>query len=261
MPALSSRVPGDTRLVASARSDRPGGRRERSLVLACRSSGNVSNSRPSADPQKRLRDLGRPGPGPPVPGGSPAAQTHKRTGYAGTPAICRRFSKRLMGFEPTTFCMASRTRGAADRPEIPAKSPVSMPRAAAEDVRLSPRDHGGLRTESGLSGRGGSGPRRRATARPTLAVVVSVPDLTPGLHRAGFRMRQRSPAAQCRSHVMAKARSRIAPSVAHGKGEWRTRPGGGSLFVHSGSQCGPEPRARVPGGAAAPVLVGGRRHG
>jgi hypothetical protein len=40
----------------------------------------------------------------------------------------------------------------------------------------------------------------------------------------------------------------------------RTRRGL-SLVVHSGSHGGPEPCARVPGEAAAPVLVGGRAHG
>jgi hypothetical protein len=30
-----------------------------------------------------------------------------------------------MGFEPTTFCMASRTRGDADGPDVPANRPFS----------------------------------------------------------------------------------------------------------------------------------------
>jgi hypothetical protein len=56
-----------------------------------------------------------------------------------------------MGFEPTTFCMASRSWGDADGLDIPARWALSMPRAAADDARLSTGDHGGLRTESGLS--------------------------------------------------------------------------------------------------------------
>jgi hypothetical protein len=59
----------------------------------------------------------------------PRRVRNQRPGDANTPAGCahekglqmRVFSKRLMGFEPTTFCMASKARGAAEGPDIPAK--------------------------------------------------------------------------------------------------------------------------------------------
>jgi hypothetical protein len=65
---------------------------------------------------------------------------------------CGPFVKRLKGFEPSTFCMASRTRGDADGPDVPANPRIFLRRANRDDPRISPRDHGGLRTESGLSG-------------------------------------------------------------------------------------------------------------
>jgi hypothetical protein len=50
-----------------------------------------------------------PRPAPPVPNGCPATQTHQPTVRMKRTCSCRPFRERLMGFEPTTFCMASRT--------------------------------------------------------------------------------------------------------------------------------------------------------
>src|SRR5918992_4148733 len=51
----------------------------------------------------------------------PMMWLHQPTAQRKRPANCRPFAKRLMGFEPTTFCMASRTWGHADCLDIPAK--------------------------------------------------------------------------------------------------------------------------------------------
>jgi hypothetical protein len=46
------------------------------------------------------------------------------------------FRERLKGFEPSTFCMASRAWGYADSLYIPANQRVHCPRAAADDPAL-----------------------------------------------------------------------------------------------------------------------------
>jgi hypothetical protein len=61
----------------------------------------------------------------------PLTQTHNPTDDAEKACYCRPFLKRLMGFEPTTFCMASRAWGYADCIDIPANKGVQRPRAAA----------------------------------------------------------------------------------------------------------------------------------
>jgi hypothetical protein len=66
-----------------------------------------------------------------------------------------------MGFEPTTFCMASRTGRDADCADTPANETVSPSRVAAANPRFSPRNHVGLGTESGLS----DGPKRSTRSR------------------------------------------------------------------------------------------------
>ena len=58
--------------------------------------------------------------------GSGAKQTRKPTAHTKRTCKCRPFRKRLMGFEPTTFCMASRR-----------SSQLSYSRKGAE---YSPRD-------------------------------------------------------------------------------------------------------------------------
>jgi hypothetical protein len=64
-------------------------------------------------------------------------QTNKAT--AETKKTCKYgpFAKRLMGFEPTTFCMASRTRGDADWPDLPANERLSLAQWAADFPRFS----------------------------------------------------------------------------------------------------------------------------
>ena len=58
---------------------------------------------------------------------APMNWTHpKRPHFAGP------FLKRLKGFEPSTFCMASRARGNADWPDLPANKRLSMAQWAAD---------------------------------------------------------------------------------------------------------------------------------
>jgi hypothetical protein len=64
---------------------------------------------------------------------------------------CRPFAKRLKGFEPSTFCMASSTRASRPVPNNPANKPFSAPTAACCKARHSPGNHGGFRTETGPS--------------------------------------------------------------------------------------------------------------
>jgi hypothetical protein len=63
----------------------------------------------------------------------------------------RAFTKRLMGFEPTTFCMASSSLDSERALNVPANRPVSAARVGAADARFSPRNHGSFRTETGLA--------------------------------------------------------------------------------------------------------------
>jgi hypothetical protein len=57
------------------------------------------------------------------------------------------FLKRLMGFEPTTFCMASRTCSTGFPRFIPANRQFLGHWTLAAIARYSTRDHGGLCTE------------------------------------------------------------------------------------------------------------------
>jgi hypothetical protein len=72
------------------------------------------------------------------------------------------FSKRLMGFEPTTFCMASRAYVSRSAPTSPANAWVLGCRCRFVIPRLSPRVHWGLGTEWAPSrGRGCCSSTRR----------------------------------------------------------------------------------------------------
>jgi hypothetical protein len=61
------------------------------------------------------------------------------------------FSKGLKGFEPSTFCMASRSLDSVHALNVPANRAVSTARAGAADVRFLTRNHGSFRTETGLA--------------------------------------------------------------------------------------------------------------
>jgi hypothetical protein len=65
----------------------------------------------------------------------------KETAFAGL------FLKRLMGFEPTTFCMASRKCVSRSAPISPANAAVLVWRCRAPIPRLSPGVHASLGTE------------------------------------------------------------------------------------------------------------------
>jgi hypothetical protein len=126
-------VTGEARVAAArpawalggARPDRPPPFRQ--ALTHSRSRGvpatsRESNLRPFPCPQKvsgssrhkmpakaRLRSATRVGRPRPVHNQSPATQTHNPTDDAKKTCKCRPSRERLMGFEPTTFCMASRT--------------------------------------------------------------------------------------------------------------------------------------------------------
>jgi hypothetical protein len=61
------------------------------------------------------------------------------------------FQERLMGFEPTTFCMASRTHASRPAPNNAANKPFSASARARRSARHSPGNHGGFRTQTGPS--------------------------------------------------------------------------------------------------------------
>src|SRR5919106_1233764 len=65
----------------------------------------------------RCRGAPAAGPRRPVPIGCPATQAHQPTADTKKTCKCRPFAKRLKGFEPSTFCMAS----SSSTPEIVAK--------------------------------------------------------------------------------------------------------------------------------------------
>jgi hypothetical protein len=56
-----------------------------------------------------------------------------------------------MGFEPTTFCMASRSWDWVHALNIPAKGLVLPARGGAADASDFTRNHGSFRTETGLT--------------------------------------------------------------------------------------------------------------
>jgi hypothetical protein len=77
----------------------------------------------------------------------PTAQTHKPTAPTKKTCKCRPFRERLMGFEPTTFCMASRTGGSHLARDLPANERVLGWDDRFAIPRLSPGNHGDLGTE------------------------------------------------------------------------------------------------------------------
>src|SRR5918994_2160327 len=82
---------------------------------------------------------------------SGAPQTHYSTATTKKTCKCRPFPKRLKGFEPSTFCMASSTRTSRPAPNNAANKPFSAPTRARGNTRHSPGDHGGFRTQTGPS--------------------------------------------------------------------------------------------------------------
>jgi hypothetical protein len=61
------------------------------------------------------------------------------------------FLERLKGFEPSTFCMASRTCASRPAPNNAANKPFSAPARARRNTRDSPGNHGGYWTQTGPS--------------------------------------------------------------------------------------------------------------
>jgi hypothetical protein len=59
------------------------------------------------------------------------------------------FAKRLKGFEPSTFCMASSTCASRLAPNNAANKPFCAPARARRNNRDSPGNHGGYRTQTG----------------------------------------------------------------------------------------------------------------
>jgi hypothetical protein len=107
-----------------------------------------------------LRSGGQPG-RPRLSNHCPMTQTHYPTARVKKTCKCRSFRERLKGFEPSTFCMASRTWRDADCADIPANERFCRRGVAADNPRFLPRNHGGLGTESGLS----DGPNGSASPR------------------------------------------------------------------------------------------------
>jgi hypothetical protein len=81
-----------------------------------------------------------------------------------------------MGFEPTTFCMASRTCAAWPAREIPANRRFRLRAGQPPTPRLYPGDHGGFRTQTGpgsvATGPPGFSRVRREDACPTVHEVA-----------------------------------------------------------------------------------------
>jgi hypothetical protein len=110
-------------------------------------------------------------------------QTHNPAHDAKKTCRRRPSRERLKGFEPSTFCMASRTLASRSTLNDPAKKPFSAAPAARRKARHSPGNHGGFRTETGpslappspreshKSGRG----RTNKTAKMLLSVGVQAP--------------------------------------------------------------------------------------
>ena len=78
---------------------------------------------------------------------SPATQTHYPTAKTKKTCKCRSSRERLKGFEPSTFCMASRTCSTGFPRFIPANRQFLGHWALAAIARYSTRDHGSLCTE------------------------------------------------------------------------------------------------------------------
>ena len=80
-----------------------------------------------------------------------------------------------MGFEPTTFCMASSSSDSVRALNFPANGNASAARVGAGDARLSPENHGSFRTQTGpkRAGVGYQGRRLRAVVTYNHMVVGS----------------------------------------------------------------------------------------
>ena len=108
---------------------------ERTKACKCRGSlrkpSSVAHVESGLSPDRRRR--------------SSRLQTQKR------PASPGLFIKRLMGFEPTTFCMASSSWDWVHALNVPANGLLLRARGGAADARLLPRNHGSFRTETGLT--------------------------------------------------------------------------------------------------------------
>jgi hypothetical protein len=78
---------------------------------------------------------------------SDPTQTHKPTAHAKKACKSSPFSKRLKGFEPSTFCMASRTCVSRSAPKFPANARVLGYGCRRAIPRLSTRVHGVLGTQ------------------------------------------------------------------------------------------------------------------
>jgi hypothetical protein len=85
---------------------------------------------------------------PPGRGGERSSVGSRRTSPASTKKTykCRPFQERLKGFEPSTFCMASRTCG-SDSTRTCLQTGGFWAAAAHEASRHSPGNHGGLGSE------------------------------------------------------------------------------------------------------------------
>jgi hypothetical protein len=66
---------------------------------------------------------------------------------------CKRdsFREQLMGFEPTTFCMASSSWDWVHALNVPANRILLPRKGGAADASESTRNHGSFRTETGLT--------------------------------------------------------------------------------------------------------------
>ena len=77
-------------------------------------------------------------------------QTHKPAARTKKACKCRPSWKRLKGFEPSTFCMASRGRDSAQR-GISLQIGLFCRPSGCANARHSPRNHRSFRTETGLA--------------------------------------------------------------------------------------------------------------
>ena len=80
-------------------------------------------------------------------GNSPRACLERLPRNREKPRKARPLRERLKGFEPSTFCMASRTYGSGSAPKSPANRRVLSQECRSAIPRLSPRNHAGLGTE------------------------------------------------------------------------------------------------------------------
>jgi hypothetical protein len=136
-------------------------RRTLDLLQACRMTSVRTNENRPANRAFSLKPptIG----GPRVRNQSDRMQRNKATAATKKACKCRPFSKRLKGFEPSTFCMASRTP--ASRPELngPANEPFSAPPRRAANPGIyreitgvsGPKPDRAWHSELGIGERGG----------------------------------------------------------------------------------------------------------